>query len=215
MALFATLGIPLFCLFVFLLLRVAGSPLLTDEGEAVFSFLRGLLLALPAILLMAILNGLYGVSHRPLRLFLFAFFRFHFLPALLALAGFVLVGRREVDFLKVAAYLLGFFALYTVGELLGSVGRQDGHDLFLLPLVRIASAILAAELCTLAMEEFGKRQVLLLILLPAVPLSGAAISWLALAQRPAAATLGAAALFLGALVLLAWKGEIRPEALKG
>ena len=118
------------------------------------------------------------------------------------------------DLVQAAAYLLGFYALYTVGELVGSVGRQDGHDLFLLPLLRIASALLAAELCALALEEFGLRQALMLALLLAVPAAGALVSYLALAHRPAAAAAGAAALFLGALFLLAWKGELRPASLR-
>ncbi len=215
MALFATLGIPLFSVFVFLLLRAAGSPLLSDEGAAIVAFLKGLAFAVPAIVLMAVLDGLYGVSYRPFRLYLFAFFRFHFLPALLALGGFLLIGRRDAGFPAVAAYLLGFFALYTLGELLGSIGRHDGHDLFLLPAVRIASALLAAQLCTQALEEFGVRQILMLAPLLAVPLAGAVVSWLAFAHRPVAAILGTLVLFLGSLALLGWKGGIRPEVLKG
>lgn len=215
MALFLFLGTSLFFGFLVLLLRETGSPLLADEGEARAGFLRGLLLAVPAVLLLAFLGGLVGVSYRPVRLYLYAFFRLHFLPGLLALGGFLLVGRREAGYVKVASYLLGFYALLNVSELLGSMGRHDVHDLFLLPLTRIACALLAAWLVTLAMEEYGPRQVPPLLLLLLVPLAGALVSWLAFAHRPLAAALAAAVLLAGSLALLARQGEIRRDGMRG
>jgi hypothetical protein len=208
MALFAILGIPLFFLSFFFLLREEQSRLLTEEREAWAGFARGVLWAVPALPVLTLLGDLVGASYRPFRLYLFALYRPHLLPLLLGLGGYVLFCRRKVGYLRLVSFLFGFYTLLAGLQMLGAIGRFDAHLLFLLPLLRIGTALPAAGLFLFCAEETGFRRVPMAVLLALVPMAAAAVTCLYLAHRVPEAALGTLLLLLLSFGFVVWFGWI-------
>ncbi|MGA2973932.1 MAG: hypothetical protein ABSF77_01320 [Spirochaetia bacterium] len=128
-----------------------------DRGQAprplalVSTFLKGVLLFFPGYLAILIVRRIFGFSYNGFLLYLSLLLRDHLAPLLAALGGFLLLqrtlsfsGTDEGIFLTAFACLSGFLSMVNITDSLRAWGSWDGYVLFLLPVLRIASALVMA-----------------------------------------------------------------------
>lgn len=128
-----------------------------DRGQAprpltlASTFLKGVLLFFPGYLAILIVRRIFGFSYDGFLLYLSLLLRDHLAPLLAALGGFLLLqrtlsfsGTDEGIFLTVFACLSGFLSMMNITDSLRAWGSWDGYVLFLLPVLRIASALVMA-----------------------------------------------------------------------
>lgn len=149
MFLFLVSSLPLlFCLVIFL---PWGQRQVPRTLFLVSTFLKGVLLFFPGYLALLIVRRLFGFSYDGLLLYLSFLQRDHFFPLLAAVGGFLLLQKSlsfsatdESVFLTVFSCVTGFLSMMNVADALRTWGSWDGYVLFLLPGLRIASALLVA-----------------------------------------------------------------------
>jgi hypothetical protein len=149
MTLFLLTAMPLF--FAFAVLLPWDGQKTPRRLLLVFQFLRGILLFFPAWLILLLLRRIAGFSYSGFPLFLSLLSRDHLPPILLAVGGFLLVMRAveyhssdEGVFLTTVSFLSGFFAMMSIADFIAGYGRWDAHELFLLPLSRVAAVLFLA-----------------------------------------------------------------------
>jgi hypothetical protein len=127
----------------------------------VSTFLKGVLLFFPGYLALLVVRGIFGFSYDGFFLFLSLLQRDHLFPLLAAVGGFLLVQRtlpipsgEESVFLAVFANISGFLSMLNVADGLRTIGTWDAYVLFILPSLRIASALIIA----LAAQRFYRWQ---------------------------------------------------------
>ena len=113
------------------------------------TYLKGALIFLPAYLLLLITRRAFGFSYEGILLYLSLLQRDHLMPVLAGLGGFLLLRRKlniasneESIFLTVFSYLSGFVTMLNFTDALQASGGWDAYGLFLLPSLRLATALL-------------------------------------------------------------------------
>jgi len=149
MFLFLVASLPL--LFCLVILLPWGSRQAPRTLSLVSTFLKGVLLFFPGYLGLLIVRRILGFSYDGFLLYLSYLQRDHLFPLLAAVGGFLLLQKSlvfsatdESVFLTVFACMTGFLSLVNVADALRTWGNWDGYVLFLLPGLRIASALLIA-----------------------------------------------------------------------
>jgi hypothetical protein len=139
-----------FCLILFL----PWEPRRVPRALSVASTcLKGALMFFPGYLAMLIVRAIFGFSYSGILLFASLFLRDHLTPLLAALGALVLL-RTKLDipateegiFLTTFAFLSGFLALVNLADLVRAWRAWDFSVLFLLPLLRLSSALVIALL---------------------------------------------------------------------
>ncbi len=117
----------------------------------VSTYLKGLLIFFPGYLVILICRRIFGFSYDGFLLYLSFLLRDHLVPALAAVAGFLLLsnklalpGKDEEIFLSVFAYMAGFMTLLNLTDALRTWGSADTYTVFLLPLLRLALVLSVA-----------------------------------------------------------------------
>ncbi len=182
MNLFQLTAVPLLCLFVGIL---RWNARLVPSRLALLSlFLKGVLLFIPAYIVLLILNRIVGLSYTGFGLYVCLLVRDHLAPLLLGTGGLLLVSRRlpspateEGIFLSVFTFLCGFYTLFGPADFVARFGHWGMESLFLLPLLRL-SAILAVSFVARRFYRWeGRSAVALLSVSAAIVLPLAFASW--------------------------------------
>jgi hypothetical protein len=150
MQLFLVASLPLlFCIAIMLPWGRGVPPRL----NRVTTFLKGVLLFFPGYLVILILRGVAGFSYNGFLLFLSILMRDHLAPLLTAVGAFLLLqralrfsGTDEGTFLTVFCFLSGFLGMVNLTDLVRMWNVWTWYDLFLLPGLRLAAAIIVALL---------------------------------------------------------------------
>jgi hypothetical protein len=149
MFLFLVVSLPL--LFCLLILLPWGSRQAPRTLSLVSTFLKGVLLFFPGYLALLIVRRIFGFSYDGVLLYLSFLQRDHLFPILAAVGGFLLLQKSlsfsaidESVFLTVFACVTGFLSMVNVADALHSWGSWDAYVLFVLPGLRIASALFIA-----------------------------------------------------------------------
>ena len=130
-----------------------------NEGRAprtltlMATFLKGVLVFLPAYLVILLLRAIFGFSYDGLLLYLSLLLHDHLVPVLAGLGGFLLLQRKlgisgddETVFLVVFSFLAGFFGMLNLTDAFSASGSWDPYALFLLPSLRLAALLLVSLL---------------------------------------------------------------------
>lgn len=217
MVLFQLAGLPLLAAFVVLLPwppdRVPRRPWLA------MVVLRGALYAVPAWLALAIVRGLVGEPLTGFPLFFSLALGDQLLPVALAVAAFLLAQRRlsfhpaeEGTFLVSLCFFAGFFAALDITDFLRAWGEWDPYELFLLPLMRVATVTLASLAAPRFYRWEGKLGLLYGGLCAAVSLPLTLLAFLSQVGHIGLAAGLVAGLFVGTAVAFALRF---PQALQG
>ncbi len=198
MILFTLAAAPLFTLLIAALYQ------LQHRGEAsVFklpaAFFKGLLLCLPALLIMLLVNRIIPLSYRPFRHYLFYTLQDHLLPYLLLLIFCVGFARKDST-LQLVFISGGFYTLLSLSEVIFHGGWWDIYGLFLIPVIRMSSLLYLVLLFVRYREWYGAYQILFAVLILLVPLFGGLLAFLNMRYYPEAAYIGTGLFFCGALI---------------
>jgi hypothetical protein len=208
MSLFLLLGIPLVCVFVSML--TWDSESVPRRLSLVSLFFTGVLLFLPAYIVMLILRRIVGFAFTGFALYACLMARDHLAPALLAVGAFLLVqrrfalqGSREGIFLTVFVFLSGFFTLFGPADFLALYGHWTPESLFLRPLQRLSLILVVSMAAPATFRWQGRSAAAFLSVAGVWSLALALLSWLSNINRGWIAVLGTAAAFLAAAVVFA------------
>jgi len=209
MSLFQITGMPIVFAFI---IAARWTSAREPRREVLLSiFVKGLLCFLPGYILLAIFRGIIGSSLTGFTLYLSLFFREHLFPLALASGAFVLFqGKLEYPatdegiVLAVFAFLSGFYALFGTMDFFALYGYWGAEDLFLLPLLRIATVLALSMIAPRFYRFQGSYAAAFMGCTAALCLPAAFISWiyalnvkiLATALAGAAFCAAAAALFI-------------------
>jgi hypothetical protein len=157
----------------------------------VSTYLKGLLLFFPGYLAVLILRRIFGFSYDGFLLYLSLLLRDHLAPLLAGLGAFILLqrtlkfsGTDEGIFLATFACLSGFLSLVNVTDLLRQWGNWDAYVLFVLPFLRIASALALSMAAQRFFRWEGRDGWLFCAAGAAVSCALAVVSWCAVINRP-------------------------------
>lgn len=181
MVFFVSICIPLFTLIVFSsrrLTRGAGEGFEANLRALLRgSFLPGLAVGIPVVILLLLLQRLIPLSYKPFRLYLFFTIRDQLVPCLLVLLLAVLLRKAE-SFPGLFFFLAGFYTVLNWGQM--SVGPQhpDLYRLCLLAFVRMAMLIYIPLLFLRFLEEDGFLKLLFLGLMLLFTLTGGLVAYL-------------------------------------
>lgn len=202
MFLFLILAIPLSTLFLFSLPKPGEVLFFSASPAPGFSFFRGMLFFIPALIVILFLKGLLPISYRSWRLYLFYLFEYHLLEFVLGVTGCFLLMRRHYEFTLVAFFLAGYYSLLSLYTLFDLSADLNVLSLFLLPAVRIFSLLFAAVLFGHYQEGYGLRRLLFLLLLFCIPVVGALVTYFYMTFYFIYAVILTIACFLGAITFL-------------
>jgi hypothetical protein len=149
MILFLIASLPLlFCLVALLPWPPVQSPRVL---MLLSTFLKGVLLFFPGYLAILIVRRIFGFSYDGFLFYLSVLLRDHLAPGLAAAGAFLLLqrsmkisGTDESIFLTVFSFIAGFLGMVNIADALRTWGDWDANSLFLLPVLRIAFALLFA-----------------------------------------------------------------------
>jgi hypothetical protein len=181
MTFFASVCIPLFTLIVFSAYRLtrAAAGDFNMELRALLqgSFLPGLALGIPVLILLVLLERLVPLSYKSFRLYLFFFLRDQVAPflLLLLLAAWL---RKAAGFLSLFFFLAGACTLLNWGQLSIGAGRPDFYRLCISAFVRMAMLIYIPLLYLRFMEEDGLLKLLFVGLMLLVTAAGGLVAYL-------------------------------------
>ncbi len=147
MQLFLVLSLPLlYCLVIMLPWGRAGVP---ARLTLVATFLKGVLCFFPGYLVVLLLRAIFGFSYDGFLLYLSLLLRDHFAPVLVGVGAFLIVqrtlafsGTDEGIFLTTFSFLCGFLAMVNLTDVVREWNVWTGYDLFVLPVLRLATALL-------------------------------------------------------------------------
>ncbi len=202
MTAFALGGAPFFALLVFALYRLRRphrAELMGLRREWIVETAKGLLFAIPAVVVGSLLAGWVSISYRPVPLYLYVLLEDHAV-GFVFLAGFFLAFGGQRSFVQLVSFACGFFWLIQIIEIVSEFGRYGPYDLFLLPALRLGTALYLPLLFIRFREWYGLRRVIFAELMVLVPLAAAAVCYLYQRFLTEAAIGAAAAYLMGALV---------------
>jgi hypothetical protein len=173
--LFLLVGVPLLALFVVLL--PWPSEQVPRRPWLAMVFLRGMFFAAPAWLALALLRSVIGEPLTGFPLWLALLGTDQLAPVALAIGAFIIAQRRlsfhpaeEGTFLVTLCFLAGFFSVLDLADFLREWQAWDAHTLFLLPLMRVATILLASLFSPRFYRWQGKLGLLYLALCSAATL---------------------------------------------
>lgn len=202
MYLFMIFAIPLTTLFFFSLLKPGESLFFPPSPAPGFSFFRGMLFSIPAVMIIIFLKGLLPISYRSWRLYLFYLFEYHLLEFILGVCGCFIFMRRHHTFVPVLFFLAGYYSVLSLYDLFKLSAYLNLLSLFLLPAMRIVSLFFAAVLFGHYQEGYGLRRMLFLLLLLSIPVFCTLVTYLYMTFFVVYAVIIAVAYFLGVITFL-------------
>jgi len=209
MILFALLGVPACCLTAYAVDRWLhpGVPAAAAGIQAPsWHLLWGFLYGIPCHFLARLLGRLFAESYRPFPLYLHLLGRDHLFQAgLLAAAFFGFL--RDKSLRQLLYWSAGYYCLLALGAVLAASGLPAAYELFLLPALRMSALLLLPFLFRRARDSFGRRRVLLYLLLGLVPLAGGLTAFLFVRSWEVWSALSAVLLLGAALAVLPFLDE--------
>ncbi len=202
MILFQCVGIPLFALFLWTL-HGADSDEWKRQGAL---FLRGTIAIVPALILYYLLRTSIVPSYAFGRIFLYALLMDHLVFYFALCVGFLLLGRPTEAggsvFVQICLFAAGFYTLASVHSALSSYGKADSYVLFYLPFLRMITLMLFALVVEKIIAGYGLLRIGYGLVVAALPVATAGITFLYLVHR--ALLSAVAALALAAVSVALW-----------
>ncbi len=178
----------------------------------VSTYLKGLLIFFPGYIVILIFRRIFGFSYDGFLLYFSYLLRDHFVPALTAVAGFLLLqktltlsGKEEDVFLAVFAYMAGFMTVLNIADALRTWASADTYTLFLLPLLRVALVLAVALAAGRFYRWEGRDGAFFCVAVAAFALVLDCASFLYGASRVTLAILLTVGLFLAPCVVVAFR----------
>jgi hypothetical protein len=140
-------------------------------------FFGGVLLFLPSLLLRAMVSGLFDPSYTAWGLFMQTLLKDHLLLLGFAVGWAVLLRRflfqpvKQSNLYKTMAFFGGYYSAFNVYIFLERITHLDLYALFLLPVLTLATAIVAALLLVQIASFFGVAKYLSLAGLIVLPVA--------------------------------------------
>jgi hypothetical protein len=216
MNLFQLTALPLFCLFVGIL--PWDVDMVPSRLTLVSLFLKGLLMFIPAYILLLILKAIVGISYTGFALYASLLARDHLAPLLLGVGSLLLVTRRlaypathEGIFLVAFTFLCGYYTLFGPADFLASYGHWGMESLFLLPVMRMSAVLAVAFLAPRFFPWTGRACAAFFSIGAGLTLPLAFASWTSGTNRGWIGAILSALAFLTMAAIFAWRF---PRALK-
>ena len=109
-----------------------------DNKKLAGYFIKGMALYIPAFVVFLLFKAWISVSYNPIYMYLRVFFLDHFFYFIVVIAGFILIqgldNLERVEFLQLAVFSTGFYAVAGVEAILQNTGVYNMYLLFFLPL---------------------------------------------------------------------------------
>ena len=130
-----------------------------DNKKLAGYFIKGMALYIPAFVVFLLFKAWISVSYNPIYMYLRVFFLDHFFYFIVVIAGFILIqgldNLERVEFLQLAVFSTGFYAVAGVEAILQNTGVYNMYLLFFLPLLRFAIIVLSSLLFMKIFYSFG------------------------------------------------------------
>ncbi len=147
------------------------------------SYLKGLLVCVPAFCFLVIPSGGLPLSYRPLLFYVHHLAEDFLIHQALLLGGFFLLDRprgeqQQTVLLSLFAFGCGYMSLANVANFVMSFPRYESYVLFLLPIYRLCLVVATAILVARCYRSPDRRPLLVagVIVLPFLTAAGAALA---------------------------------------
>lgn len=174
---------PLFSLPLATLALISFSGYQADERKKlIFRMVKGIVLALPALLLMIVIRNLWTVSYRPGPHFFYLLITENCFPFVIPITGILIWdgpdNLQKTSLLEYLITLTGFHFVLTCYELIIRFGQYDPFTIFLHPVLRLIFIIYMAFLAVKWAFSYGIFRIGLSLALLALPFAITIITYL-------------------------------------